>query len=348
MVNNNQTERIIDLRSDTLTKPTAGMLQYMFQAQVGDDVFEEDPTIKKLESKLATLFNKQAGLFCPSGTMTNQIAIRINTVPQDEVICHKYAHVYLYEGGGMMSNSHVSVKLLDGHRGLLNAIDIEDAINDHNVHYPKSALVCLENTMNKGGGSCYPLEDLKTIRAVTLKHNLKLHLDGARIFNAIVAKGYGANEVGDCFDTISVCLSKGLGAPVGSVLLGDEQSIKMARRVRKAFGGGMRQAGYLAAAGLYALDHHINRLTTDHEHAQRIASTLEQLATVKKVEQVETNIIIFEPVHTINNLDYLKELESFGIKGHAFGKHAIRLVFHLDISEDQVSALDHILNKHFN
>ena len=335
----------IDLRSDTLTKPTKEMLEAMFAAEVGDDVFEEDPSIIKLENKLAALFGKEAGLFCPSGTMTNQIGIRINTQPQDEVICHKYSHVYLYEGGGMMSNSHVSVKLLEGNSGLLNAATIEENINEENVYYPKTSLVILENTMNKGGGSCYDLSVIENIRNVCDLNQLRLHLDGARIFNAIVAKGYSASEVGKNFDTLSICLSKGLGAPVGSVLLASKVDIKKARRVRKAIGGGMRQAGYLAAAGIYALDNNVARLSIDHERAQHIGRVLQNCSTVKSVMPVETNIVIFESNDAPNLI--LEKLKAHGIKAAGFGKQAIRLVFHYDISDDMMNALETILKRAF-
>lgn len=335
----------IDLRSDTLTKPTKAMLEAMFTAEVGDDVFEEDPTIYKLEHKLATLFGKEAGLFCPSGTMTNQIGIRINTEPQDEVICHKNSHVYLYEGGGMMSNSHVSVKLLEGEYGLLNAATIAENINDDNVCAAKTSLVCLENTMNKGGGSCYDLETFAAIKKVCEENNLKMHLDGARIFNAIIAKGYTANEVGKYFDTISVCLSKGLGAPVGSVLLGTATAIKKARRVRKAMGGGMRQAGYLAAAGIYALDNHVERLAIDHQRAQHIGKVLQNCTTVKSVMPVETNIVMFET--NAPAVIVLEKMKALGILAADFGKQAIRLVFHYDITNDMMNKLETILRKEY-
>ncbi len=334
---------IIDLRSDTLTKPTPAMLDAMFNAEVGDDVFEEDPTIIKLENKMAAMFGKEAGLFCSSGTMTNQIAIRINTKPQDEVICHKHAHVYLYEGGGMMSNSNVSVRLLDNERGLIDAATVEENINADDVHYARTSLVCLENTMNKGGGSCYDLKSIAAINNVCDKNNLRLHLDGARIFNAIIAKGYSATEIGKYFDTISVCLSKGLGAPVGSVLLGTKADLKQARRVRKSFGGGMRQAGFLAAAGIYALDNHIGRLAIDHKRAQHIGQVLQSLNSVKNVYPVETNIIIFET--QIPAVEYLKKLAAQGIKAAAFGKYAIRMVFHLDISDAMIERMEEILKK---
>ncbi len=250
---------MIDLRSDTVTKPTPAMLEAMMNAQIGDDVFGEDISINQLELKVADLFGHEAGLFCPSGTMTNQIAIAVHTSPRDEVICHQHSHIYLYEGGGPAFHSGVSLRLLPGDRGLLTATDISEAINPDNVHFPRTTLVSLENTMNKGGGACYDLVELQKIKEICRQNNLKLHLDGARIFNAIVAKGYTAKEIGNVFDSVSVCLSKGLGAPVGSVLIGTKVFIHEARRVRKVFGGGMRQAGFLAAAGIYLHGDQVHR-----------------------------------------------------------------------------------------
>ncbi len=260
--------QIIDLRSDTVTKPTPGMLDAMLRAEVGDDVWGEDPTVSALEESTAHRFGMEAGLFCPSGTMTNQIAIRVHTQPQQEVICHKQSHIYLYEGGGIAYNSLASVRLLDGERGLLNAEDVAAAINPDDIHYPETALVAIENTVNKGGGACYSLERIASISRICQEHHLPLHLDGARVFNALVATNESPGAYGQYFDSISVCLSKGLGAPVGSVLLGSHAFIHQARRVRKVFGGGMRQAGYLAAAGLYALNHHVERLLDDHRCAR--------------------------------------------------------------------------------
>ncbi|RYG12689.1 MAG: threonine aldolase, partial [Chitinophagaceae bacterium] len=248
---------IIDLRSDTVTKPTAGMLDAMMHARVGDDVFGEDETVDLLENKLAGIFNMGAGLFCPSGTMTNQIAIKCFTQPMDEVICDQTAHVYRYEGGGIAYNSMASTRLLYGERGILTPELIEPEINADNIHYPHSTLVVLENTVNKGGGACYKLSNIEPIHNLCNIKGLKLHLDGARIFNALTFTGDEARDYGKYFDGISVCLSKGLGAPVGSVLLGDKETIAKARRIRKVFGGGMRQAGFLAAAGIYALDNNV-------------------------------------------------------------------------------------------
>src|SRR5882757_8146248 len=263
---------IVDLRSDTVTKPTPGMLEAMFNAKVGDDVFGEDESINELEAKAAKIFGMEAGIFCPSGTMTNQLAIKCFTQPLDELIADQTTHVYRYEGGGIAFNSAVSTRLLNGYRGIITAEMIEPEINDeHNVHYPHTKLVVLENTVNKGGGSCYTLEQIKPIAELCKNKGLKLHLDGARIFNALAHTGDAAVEYGKYFDGISVCLSKGLGAPVGSVLLADKATIKYARRIRKVFGGGMRQAGFLAAAGIYALDHHVQRLSIDHAHAHILA-----------------------------------------------------------------------------
>src|ERR1700744_2786054 len=285
---------IVDLRSDTVTKPTPGMLEAMMTAKVGDDVFGEDETINELEAKAAAIFGMEAGIFCPSGTMTNQIAIKCFTQPLDELIADQTAHIYRYEGGGIAFNSGVSTRLLNGYRGILTAEMIEPEINAENDHYPRTSLVVLENTVNKGGGSCYTLAQIKPIAALCKKKGLKLHLDGARIFNALAYTGDQIKDYGQYFDGISVCLSKGLGAPVGSVLLADKATIKYARRIRKVFGGGMRQAGFLAAAGIYALDHHVERLKIDHSHAQIIAGELAKCGWVANVLPQETNIILFD------------------------------------------------------
>ncbi|RYD70570.1 MAG: aminotransferase class I/II-fold pyridoxal phosphate-dependent enzyme, partial [Sphingobacteriales bacterium] len=264
----------IDLRSDTFTKPSPAMLEAMLKAHVGDDVFGEDPTVNALESFTAQIFGMEAGLFCPSGTMTNQIAIKCHTQPGDEVICDKTSHVYIYEGGGIAFNSGSQVKALDGERGMINADQVKEAINPDDVHKARTSLVTLENTANRGGGSCYNLAEIQKIKEVCLQNNLRLHLDGARLFNALVARQETTRQYGELFDSISICLSKGLGAPIGSLLIGKSQFIKQARRVRKVFGGGMRQAGYLAAAGLYALENNIDRLEIDHAHAHQIAEIL--------------------------------------------------------------------------
>src|ERR1700760_461454 len=283
----------VDLRSDTLTKPTPGMLEAMWSAKVGDDVFGEDETVNALEEKAAKIFGMEAGLFCPSGTMSNQIAIKCFTQPMDELIADQTAHVYRYEGGGIAFNSAVSTRLLNGDRGRITAEMIAPEINAENVHYPRTSLVVLENTVNKGGGSCYKLDDIRPIAELCTNKKLKLHLDGARIFNALTFTGDKAVDYGKYFNGISVCLSKGLGAPVGSVLLADKQTIKYARRIRKVFGGGMRQAGFLAAAGIYALDHHVERLKIDHAHAQILADELKKCSWVTNEIPADTNLVLF-------------------------------------------------------
>lgn len=326
----------IDFRSDTVTKPTKEMLEAMMSAKVGDDVFGEDETVNSLETKLAALFNMEAAMFCPSGTMSNQIAIKCFTQPMDEVICDQTAHVYRYEGGGIAYNSLASVRLLYGERGILTPELIEPEINADNVHYPNSSLVVLENTVNKGGGKCYHLDQIEPIYNLCAIKGIKLHLDGARIFNALVATGDKAKDYGKYFDGISVCLSKGLGAPVGSVLLASEATIKKARRIRKVLGGGMRQAGFLAAAGIYALDHHVTRLAEDHQHAKALANALSSVSYVSSVMPVETNIVLFDVVKGLKADHVVKILESKGILCNSTADHTIRLVTHLDISASMV------------
>lgn len=335
----------IDLRSDTVTRPTAGMLEAMMTAKVGDDVFGEDETVNALENKLAGLFGMEAGLFCPSGTMTNQIAIKCFTQPMDEVICDQTAHVYRYEGGGIAFHSGASVRLLNGERGLLTPELIEPEINDVNIHYPNSSLVVLENTVNKGGGACYTLSQIEPIHTLCNIKQLKLHLDGARIFNALIATGDQAKTYGHFFDGISVCLSKGLGAPVGSVLLGSKEMIKKAVKIRKAFGGGMRQAGYLAAAGIYALDHNIQRLAVDHQHAAAIAAALKQVNYVASVMTVETNIVLFRVAKGYLPASIVQQFSEKGILCSTMGGDTIRMVTHLDISSEMVdSAIENIIH----
>lgn len=335
---------MIDYRSDTVTRPTSAMLERMHSATVGDDVFGEDPETNALERESAELFGMEAGIFCPSGTMTNQIAIKVHTQPADEVICEQTAHVYQYEGGGIAFHSGASVKLLAGDRGRLNVNMLEGAVNPDDVHKPRTSLVCLENTSNRGGGSCYTLQSIREIRRFCDANKLKLHLDGARIFNALIATGTSAADIGREFHSISICLSKGLGAPVGSVLLGEKEFIKQARRVRKLFGGGMRQAGYLAAAGRFALQHHIERLVQDHEHARIIASALHAHPTVSSVLPVETNIIIFELAQDITAVEFVRALAAQQILGYAIGPRSVRLVLHLDITASMVQQTVDALN----
>lgn len=310
----------------------------MMNAEVGDDVFNEDPTVKKLEHKIAALFGKEAALYCPSGTMTNQIALRILTQPQDEVICDRRAHIYLYEGGGMASNSMVSARLLDGDRGRLSAELVTENINNpDDIHLPRTTVVALENTMNKGGGAYYTLSAMAEVSEAARASGLKMHLDGARIFNALAETGDTPQEVGNLFDTVSICFSKGLGAPVGSALLGSADLIRQAKRVRKVFGGGMRQAGYLAAACIYALDHHVARLKEDHARARQLGEMVQSLPYVTGVLPVDTNIVIFEVDKKVTAVEVVNSMKQQRILAVPFGKHEVRLVTHLDISDDMVT-----------
>jgi len=334
---------IIDLRSDTVTKPSKAMLDAMFCAEVGDDVFNEDPTVLALEDKAAKLFGKENALFCPSGTMTNQIAIKCHTQPGDELICDVNSHIYNYEGGGISSNSGVQAKLVQGDRGRITAKHIEDNVNADYDWLTRTSLVCLENTVNRAGGSFYDLETIKQIKIVCEKNKLPLHLDGARIFNAIVENNYSATDIGSQFDSISICLSKGLGAPIGSLLLGSKSFIKKARRVRKVFGGGMRQAGYLAAAGIFALDNNINRLTQDHLRAKEIGKVLSTLSYVESVMPVDTNIVIFNLTDKYTAVSFEEALKPFDIKLAAFGKQTIRFVTHLDFTDEMLANVIEVL-----
>ncbi|HET6990354.1 MAG TPA: GntG family PLP-dependent aldolase, partial [Bacteroidia bacterium] len=327
---------MIDLRSDTVTKPTPAMLDAMFKAEVGDDVFNEDPTIIALETKAAKMFGQEAGLFCPSGTMTNQIAIKVHTQPGDEVLCDVSSHIYNYEGGGISFNSGAQAKLIQGERGKMSAKQIEESINPTFDWLTHTKLVSIENTGNRSGGTFYSLQRMSEIGAVCKKHGLRYHLDGARIFNAIVEAGYSSSQVGPLFDSISVCLSKGLGAPVGSVLLGSKEFIRQARRIRKVFGGGMRQAGFLAAAGIFALDNHINRLKEDHARAKTIGEIMSKLPYIANVLPVETNIIIFNLNDKLSPEKFVKQLSENGIKATGFGKQAIRFVTHLDFTDEML------------
>lgn len=336
-------QKVIDFRSDTVTKPTPAMQEAIQKAALGDDVFSEDPTINELEAKTAAMFGMEVALFCPSGTMTNQIGIKMHTQPGDEVICDFLSHVYQYEGGGIAFNAGASVRLLTGGRGRITADQVLEAINPDDVHKPHSSLVVLENTSNRGGGSCYELAEIEAIKKVCTENNLKLHLDGARLFNALVYKNQSAKDYGRLFDSISICLSKGLGCPVGSVLIGTKDDIKKARRIRKVFGGGMRQAGMLAAAGIYALDHHIERLAQDHAHAKQIETALLSHPLVEMVVPVETNIIIFQLKPTITAADMVEKLKAKGILCFATGKQTIRFVTHLDVSAEMVERTVEIL-----
>ena len=336
---------MIDLRSDTVTRPSKAMLDAILAASVGDDVFREDPTINILEERTAKLFGKEAGLYCPSGTMTNQIAIKVHTQPGDELICDVNSHIYINEGGGIAFNSGVQVRLLHGDRGRITAQQVTDNINPAYDWLPRTSLVSLENTINKAGGSYYSSGTIKEIAEVCKKNNLKLHLDGARIFNALVETGESASDHGKHFDSISVCFSKGLGCPVGSVLVGDKEFIRKARRVRKAFGGGMRQAGFLGAAAIYALDHNIKRLKEDHARAKKIGDVLKNASYVDELLPVETNIIIFSLKDPWTSETFLKKLSDNGVKGIAFGKKMVRFVTHLDFDDKQLTDTTEALQK---
>jgi threonine aldolase len=328
----------IDLRSDTVTKPTAAMLEAMMNANVGDDVYKEDETINALEAKIAQQFGKDQALFFPTGTMANQVAIKLHTQPGDQVICDKYAHIYNYEGGGASFNSGVSCKLLDGHRGMFTAQQVIEAINPPDFyHSPLTALVEIENTTNKGGGACWDFEEIKKIRSVCNDHQLGLHLDGARLWNALIAKNEKPRDYGAQFDTISVCLSKGLGCPVGSVLVGDNEFMDKAIRFRKIFGGGMRQAGFLAAAGIYALDHHYDRLAEDNLKAKQLGKLLSQQDFIKKVEPVETNIVIFELNAKYSQQEFNSKMKDNHIRLSDMGQGKQRVVTHHDFTDDMFS-----------
>jgi threonine aldolase len=337
--------KTIDLRSDTVTKPTTGMMEAMMSAKVGDDVFGEDPSINALEEKLAHLFGLERGLFCPSGTMTNQIGIKIHTQPGDELICDQSSHIYNYEGGGIAFNSGVQAKLLQGDRGRLNVNQIREAINPKQDWLTKTSLVCLENTVNRSGGSFYALKDLQEISTFCKEKDLRLHLDGARIFNALVETKDPASVIGPLFDSISICLSKGLGCPVGSVLLGSSKLIAQAKRVRKVFGGGMRQAGFLAAAGIYALDNHINRLVEDHQKAKDLAETLEKLPWIKSILPVETNIVIFNLTDSYTSEIIASKLKTEGVVASPFGGKTMRMVTHLDLSQEDIERVKSVFEK---
>jgi threonine aldolase len=330
----------IDLRSDTLTKPTPAMLQAMMNAEVGDDVFSEDPSVEKLEALTAAMFGMEAGLFCPSGTMTNQIAVKVHTQPLDEVICDKLCHIYNYEVGGYAFHSGVSVRLTDGDRGIMTTDMIERCILPDYDWYPNTKLVCIENTVNKGGGAVYTVEQMKAIGDLCRARGLAYHLDGARIFNALTALGKKSNDLAGIFDTVSVCISKGLGAPAGSVLVGPRGLIKKARKIRKVMGGGMRQAGYLAAACIYALEHNIGRLSEDHRKAKQIEALLKKCSWVKQVLPVETNIVIFE---VADSAHVSEALTALGIRTSPFSPTLVRMVTHLDITDEMMVEFERVL-----
>jgi threonine aldolase len=317
-----------------VTKPSQGMLDAMMRAEVGDDVFDEDPTVNELQERLANMFGMDKALFFPSGTMANQTAIKLHTNPGEQIICDKYSHIYNYEAGGASFNSGVSCNLIDGNQGLFTADQVVEAINPNSFYYSKTSLVEIENTTNKGGGACWDFEEIQKIRLVCNKNKLGFHLDGARLWNALVEKKESPKQYGEVFDTISVCLSKGLGCPIGSVLIGNKKIMKNAVRVRKVFGGNMRQVGYLAAAGLYALDHNIERLREDHDKAKAIGEALRVLPFIKKVEPVETNIVIFELNAGVGETAFVKLLSDKNIHIIGMGGGKLRIVTHLDYTDD--------------
>ncbi|MBT8191494.1 MAG: low specificity L-threonine aldolase [Saprospiraceae bacterium] len=333
----------INLISDTVTTPSEGMRKTMAAAEVGDDVFGEDPTVNRLEDMAACMFGKEAALYCPSGTMTNQIAIKTHTQPLDELICEINSHVYQYETGGYSFNSGVAVNLIQGEYGKLNAEQIKDAIKATYDWLPNTSLVVIENSTNKGGGNFYTLDEIKEIRAVCQENKLALHLDGARLFNVLVETGDTTLEVGEQFDSISICLSKGLGAPVGSLLIGNKEFIKQARRFRKVMGGGMRQAGIIASAGIYALENNVDRLKNDNDHAKRIGKILENQDYVESVLPIRTNIIIFNLKYDTAD-QFLEKLKAHHVTAHAFGPKQVRFVTHLDFTSEMMDELEKILN----
>lgn len=332
-------KKILDFRSDTVTKPTLEMRQFMMDAPVGDDVFGDDPTVNDLERLGAEIFGKEAGLFCSSGTQTNQIAIKVHTQPGDEVICHEEAHIYRYEGGGIALNAGASVRLLRGNSGRINPNEIVDNINPNDQHYPKTTLVSVEDTANRGGGLAYNFEDLQTISTICKQQGLAYHLDGARVFNALTVNQINPIIYGQQFDTISICLSKGLGAPVGSLLVGSADFISKARRVRKVFGGGMRQAGIIAAGGIFALKNNVDRLKEDHQNAKLVEEILKTQTWVKEILPVQTNIVVVLLKDGLNELEYVTKLREMGILCVGFGKGRIRFTTHLDVSTSDIDEL---------
>ena len=328
---------IIDFRSDTFTRPTPGMLDAMYTAATGDDVYGEDPSVNKLEAMMAAFFGKEAALYCPTGTMSNQIAIKVHTQPGDEVIHSPLAHVYVYEGGGIAATSGAQSRFVEGDRGMITAAGIAAVINPDDIHKANTSLVCLENTMNRGGGCCYDMEEIIRIHQLCNQHHLKLHLDGARLFNALVATGHQPATYGALFDSLSVCLNKGMGCPMGSLLIGDQEFIKKARRVRKRLGGGMRQAGYMAATGIYAMENHIERLADDHHHAKQLANALLEKPFIGHMLPVETNIISFELVGEWTARYFCDFMKNEGILMNPVTDNAVRMVTHLDITPDMVA-----------
>jgi threonine aldolase len=330
----------IDLISDTVTRPTKEMLDAMMNAKVGDDVFKSDPTVNALQEKVAKMFAMEDALFFPSGTMANQTAIKLHTQPGDRMFCDKWAHVYNYEGGGAAFNSGVTSHLIDGERGMFTAGQLASAVSGRaDIHVPYNRLVCIENTTNKGGGACWDFEELRKIEKVSKENDLAFHLDGARLFNALVAKNESPKQYGELFDTISICLSKGLGAPIGSILIGSKEHIAKALRIRKLFGGAMRQVGFLAAAAIYALDNHVDRLEEDHNKAKKLGEVLESCSFIKSVEPIETNIVIFYTNDTVDEVEFVNKMTEKDIHFISMGEGKLRMVTHLDFTETMLDKL---------
>jgi threonine aldolase len=333
---------MIDFRSDTVTKPSSKMLDFMMKAPLGDDVFIEDPTVNELEKYTAQLFGFEAGLYCTSGTQTNQIALKVHTQPGDEIICHEEAHIYRYEGGGMMINAQASPRFIRDNRGRINPDLLVDQVNPDDIHYPSTKLVSLEDTANRGGGVVYDFNNILKIKSFCDQHDLKLHLDGARVFNALTVNGINPKTYGAPFDSISICLSKGLGAPIGSVLVGSKEFIKKARRVRKYLGGGMRQAGIIAAGGLFALKNNVTRLAEDHQKAKDLEVFFNNENWVESVLGVETNIVVIVIKDHTKQASIISQYKDNGVLLMGFGKGRLRLVTHLDISDNDIDKVKSI------
>ncbi len=340
---------MIDLRSDTVTKPTSGMREAMARAEVGDDVYGEDPTVNVLEALAAELLGKEAGLFVPTGVMGNQLCIRLHTQPGEEAIIESSAHILRYEGGSASSISGVQLCPVSGTRGLLSPQGVKVAIRRPDLHTPQTTLLCIEQTHNVGGGAVYPLQAIQELAELARRNGMALHLDGARLFNASAKTGVSAGEYAALFDTVTFCLSKGLGAPVGSIIVSDVTRIHKLRRLRKVFGGGMRQAGILAAAGLYALEHHVSRLTEDHDNAQYLAQLLKAIpAVVVDLNSVETNIVMFQVPQSNQSTDQLLEsCRKAGVLLNAVGDKFFRVVTHLDVNREDMDTAGQVFARIF-
>ncbi|MCP4727779.1 MAG: aminotransferase class I/II-fold pyridoxal phosphate-dependent enzyme [bacterium] len=341
--------KIIDLRSDTITKPSSLMRKAIAEAEVGDDVFEEDPTVNRLQEMAADIFDKEAALYVPSGTMANEIAVNIHTQPGEEVILDRFCHILNYENGAPGFLSGVNLYPIDGNNGIMTSEQVEKAIRHYPLASPVSSLVSLENTHNYGGGTIYPIEEIRKISEIAANNSLKRHLDGARLFNAVIATGIKPEEYSKYFDSVSFCLSKGLGAPIGSLLLGSGEFISEARRIRRVFGGGMRQLGIIAAAGIYALENNIERLAEDHQNARKLSVALNSTETFYvDLKFQQTNIVIAEiedPENTAENIS--DELHKIGVLAFPFGENRVRFVLHLDVTAEDITEACSRIKKNF-